>query len=150
MARHFRTPHLVSLRYSFKSYLMSTLRIDLSARRNQTEFNLRRWEELLADTTLGRELARIEGRIEADRHGHIIMSPPPGLPHSRYQSAIAHRLRILLPGGEVLIECPISTADGVRSVDVIWISSERLRASVDKSVKPQRALPLSAKAPVKF
>ncbi|MCZ7641310.1 MAG: hypothetical protein M5U12_37800 [Verrucomicrobia bacterium] len=52
---------------------MATLSITLPAQPVQTAFNLRRWEELLSDP----ELARIEGRIETDRHGHILMSPPP-------------------------------------------------------------------------
>jgi hypothetical protein len=43
---------------------MATLTIDLPAQIDQTEFNLRRWSELTADTELGRQLAKIEGRIE--------------------------------------------------------------------------------------
>jgi Uma2 family endonuclease len=105
---------------------MPALTIDLPAQDNQTEFNLRRWTELLADTALGRELARIQGRIETDRHGHIIMSPPPGYAHGRYQYKIASQLEKLLPEGIVSTECPISTADGVRAADVAWISRARL------------------------
>jgi Uma2 family endonuclease len=40
---------------------------------SQTEFNLARWEQVLADTTL----ATLSYRIETDQHGHILMSPPP-------------------------------------------------------------------------
>lgn len=32
-----------------------------------------------------------------------------------------------MPRGEVLPECPISTADGVRAADVAWASAERWR-----------------------
>ena len=46
---------------------MPTLTIELPQHQAQTADNLRRWAELLSDA----ELARIEGRIETDRHGHI-------------------------------------------------------------------------------
>ena len=49
---------------------MATLTIALRAQPAQTAFNLRRWGELLADP----ELARVEGRLETDRHGHILMA----------------------------------------------------------------------------
>ena len=93
----------------------------------QTAFNLKRWQELLEDGELARELARIEGRVETDRHGHVIvMSPPPGIPHSSYQGEITVLLHAMLPDGRVMPECPISTADGVRAADVAWVSDERL------------------------
>jgi len=117
---------------------MSSLRIELSTRPEQTRFNLRRWKELLADTELGRELARYEGRIETDRHGHIIMFPPPGYSHGGYQAEIAHLLRVHLPNGRVATECPVSTADGVRGVDVTWASHE-LRKKIDGKVLLTRA-----------
>jgi hypothetical protein len=43
---------------------------------SQTEFNLARWEQVLADTTL----AALSYRIETDQHGHILMSPPSSSP----------------------------------------------------------------------
>ncbi|MGI8604941.1 MAG: Uma2 family endonuclease [Verrucomicrobiales bacterium] len=107
---------------------MATLTIELPAQKNQTAFNLRRWSELLADSELGRDLAKVEGRIETDRHGHIIMYPPAHLPHGNYQSEIAYLLRTLLSNGRVATECPISTADGVKVADVTWISLPRLTA----------------------
>ena len=102
---------------------MATLTLELPAHKAQTAFNLRRWAELLAD----RELAKVEGRIETDRHGRIIMSPPPGPSHGSFQLEIGHRLRNLMPGGRVLTECPISTADGVKAADVAWVSPERMK-----------------------
>ncbi len=101
---------------------MATLTIALRPQPAQTAFNLRRWEELLADA----ELAKIESRIETDRHGQIIMSPPPAPRHGSYQSEIAYLLRSLIPHGRVVTECPISTADGVKAADVAWASPERL------------------------
>ncbi len=86
--------------------MVSNLTIELPAQEDQTEFNLRRWSELLADTELGRELARIEGRIETDRHGHIIMSPPAAFRHGSYQFAIAKLLNALMPNGRTRRNVP--------------------------------------------
>src|SRR5260221_9492399 len=102
---------------------MAMLLLELPPQKTQAEFNMRRWAELLSD----RELARIEGRIETDRHGHIIMSPPPAPSHGSFQAEIGHLLRNLMPPGRVLTECPISTADGVKAADVAWASPERMR-----------------------
>jgi hypothetical protein len=87
---------------------MPTLTIELPAQTAQTQFNLRRWAELLAD----RELARIEGRIETDRFGHVTLTPPPAPAHGGYQSQIGVSLDVLLTTGRVTTVCPISTADG--------------------------------------
>lgn len=109
------------------------LTIELLPQRTQTAFNLRRWEELLRDP----ELAKFEGRIETDRYGHIIMSPPPAPRHGSYQSEIAFLLRSILRTGRVLTECPISTADGVRAADVAWASPERMRELGEQSCFPR-------------
>jgi Uma2 family endonuclease len=112
---------------------MATLTIQLPPQRTQTEFNLRRWAELLAD----RELARFEGRIETDRHGHIIMSPPPAPRHGSYQLQIGALLDRCMPQGRVYTECPISTADGVKAADVAWASPERVREMGEAVCFPQ-------------
>jgi len=101
----------------------SNVTIELPSQVEQTAFNLRRWDELLADA----EIARIEGRIETDRHGHIIMSPPPAASHGSFQYRIGRLLEDLLQGGRVITECPISTADGVKAADVAWASRECVR-----------------------
>jgi len=69
----------------------------------QNAFNVARWTEILADT----RLANLPDRIETDRHGHIIMSPPPAPRHSRRQATL---LTQLVPEGVAFTECPISTA----------------------------------------
>jgi Uma2 family endonuclease len=102
---------------------MAAITIELPPQESQTALNLKRWEELLNDA----ELAKIQGRIETDRHGHIIMSPPPGANHGGFQFEIGHQLRLLLPEGRVLTECPISTADGVKAADVAWACRECLQ-----------------------
>jgi Uma2 family endonuclease len=102
---------------------MPTLTIELPEQTAQTQFNLRRWAELLAD----RELARIEGRVETDRFGYVIMTPPPAPAHGGFQTQIAIKLDRLLSTGRVMTECPISTADGVKAADVAWASPACLR-----------------------
>ena len=102
---------------------MATLTLELPSQKSQTAFNLRRWAEILAD----RQLAKIEGRIETDRHGHIIVMPPPAPRHGSLQFEIGRLLWELLRQGRVLTECPISTADGVKAADVAWASSARMQ-----------------------
>ena len=97
---------------------MATLTVELPPQKAQTTFNLRRWAEVSADP----ELARFEGRIETDRHGHVLMSPPPAPHHGSFQARIAALLDQQTRTGRVLTECPISTADGVRAADVAWAS----------------------------
>jgi Uma2 family endonuclease len=82
---------------------------------------LTRWLEVQADP----ELARWTGRIETDRHGRIVMSPPPALPHSFHQSRILQLLARLLPEGQPLTECPLLTLDGVKGIDVAWLAPGR-------------------------
>ncbi len=99
---------------------MSTLTLEMRPRHEQTEFNLRRWEEVLADP----DLRRYPGRVETDRHGRITMSPPPAPEHGRLQIEIGALLKQLLPRGVTVGECAVSTADGVKGLDVAWASRE--------------------------
>ena len=101
---------------------MSSLTIELPTQQSQTRFNLARWAEVLADPNLN----KVEGRVETDRHGYIIMSPPPAANHGFFQGEVYFVLRSLMPNGRVSTECPISTADGVRAADVAWASPECL------------------------
>ena len=111
---------------------MATLNIELPSQQDQTRFNLRRWDELLGDA----ELAKFEGRIETDRHGQIIMSPPPAPRHGTRQARITTLLSQLMPHGTVLTECPISTADGVKAADVAWASADCMRDLGNRSCFP--------------
>ncbi len=72
---------------------MSKPMIELPSQREQDAFNLRRWDELLNDLEMM--------RIETDRHGQIIMSPPPSARHGTYQSKINYALRDLLTEGQM-------------------------------------------------
>ncbi len=97
---------------------------------DQEAFNLARWEEVLNDP----DVARVEGRVETNRYGEIIMTPPPGFDHSNRQGEILLLLRSQTDGGKVLPECPISTSEGIRAADVIWISGERLKRALKGEV----------------
>jgi Uma2 family endonuclease len=103
------------------------LNIELPPHAEQVRRNLRRWAELIADPVP----ARFEGRIETDRHGHVLVSPPPSPNHGALQSEIAHLLRSLSHEGRVFTECPVSTSDGVRAADVAWASPARVAELAD-------------------
>jgi Uma2 family endonuclease len=87
---------------------------------SQTEQNLARWRELCADP----ELAKLSYRLETDRFGRIIMSPPPAFDHTRFVGKIIRFLNRLLPEGEAVAETPILTVDGVKVADAAWVSPE--------------------------
>ena len=108
---------------------MATLTIELPSRQNIAEANLRRWDELLADP----KLARLDERVETDRFGHVIMSPPPSAHHGSYQFRIGVLLDQQMRRGRVITECPVSTADGVKAADVAWASPECLQELGNKA-----------------
>ena len=103
---------------------------EMPERVSQTKFNLERWAEILTDPAL----AKLPNRIETDRHGHILMSPAPAFRHSRRQGHVIHLLNELLPGGRTLPECPVSTADGVKAIDVAWLAANRPEIAEDPQV----------------
>lgn len=94
----------------------------------QNARNLERWRELLTD----RELARVPHRIETDRLGRIIMTPPPFFEHVWRISRIIELLHELLPAGKTLSETPVSTGDGVKVMDVAWLGPDYARALEQK------------------
>jgi Uma2 family endonuclease len=96
------------------------LQLNLPNHAEAIAFNRKRWAEVHADA----ELVASPNRIETNAWGQIIMTPPPGEPHSNKQSEILYQLRTLL-GEKALVDCPISTADGVRAADVAWYSPAR-------------------------
>jgi len=79
------------------------------------------WAEICEDPVL-RDLPH---KIESDRWGHIVMSPPPDFWHGTYQTKIATLLERLLPDGIVVTECPVETSDGIKGIDVVWLSKAR-------------------------
>lgn len=101
---------------------MESFVIQLPLRSDQHAFNLKRWEELCEDP----EIQKLPNKIETDRHGNVIMMPPGSMTHGSRQYRIGTLLEASLKSGRVLVECPISTSDGVKAADVAWISRERL------------------------
>ena len=91
-------------------------KIELQPRREQ---HLARWEELGADL----ELAKLPYKIETDRLGRILMSPPPFFDHVRHVARIIELLHGHLPAGKALPETPVVTSDGVKVTDAAWISA---------------------------
>ncbi len=106
--------------------------IALPVRPDQTEFNLVRWAEVIADTSY----AALDGRFETDRYGHVVHMPPPSFRHARLQRRIASALVDQIKRGETATECPVSTADGVKAADVVWLSPEQLIQAADAVCLP--------------
>ena len=86
---------------------------------SQPDTVIARWQELVDDP----ELARWPGKVETDRFGRTIMSPPPAFGHVSYAGKIIRWLNELLPDGRALPETPVLTADGIKVPDVTWISA---------------------------
>ena len=105
------------------------LTIDLPSREEQLAFNRQRWQQVLTD----RSLSEMPHKIETNAHGLLVMNPPPSGTHSLRQGEIAYQLRSRL-GGHALPECPLSTLDGVKAIDVGWYSAERFRQVAGQSV----------------
>lgn len=78
------------------------------------------WQEVCED----RSLRNLPYKVELDRWGRIVMSPH-RKEHCAYQGEIGALLSRLLPGGRVMSECAIDTADGVKVADVAWASRRR-------------------------
>ena len=106
---------------------MSELVIDLAPDQEQTEFNFQRWAEIQDDPQWDAWI----GRLETDRHGHVMMSPHAGFDHVCYSKTIVRLLDSHLIDGAAFSECPVSTADGMRIPDVIWMSNQ-LRAKIGR------------------
>jgi Uma2 family endonuclease len=82
------------------------------------------WAEVCDDKLLN----SLPYRIETDRWGHVIMSAPPRSWHAEYQTEIAHLLRALMEHGRSIAECPVQTSEGVKAVDVVWVSQDRRKS----------------------
>lgn len=82
------------------------------------------WAEICEDKLL----ANLPYRIETDRWGHIVMSPPPRSRHAEYQGAILALLRDFMRGGRAIPEVPIQTSEGVKAIDAAWVSEERRKS----------------------
>ena len=104
--------------------------LDLPEIGDRHAFNLARWQEICADP----QVRAIEGRVESDAHGHILMSPPPAFEHSQFQYRIARLLGEQLGHDGASTECPVSTTKGIRGVDSVWISADRRKQALRSGV----------------
>ena len=118
------------------------LTIELENSAEQIAFNLKRWADVLADP----DLARLPHRIETDRHGHILMRPPPAPAHGDRESEMVFQLKTLLPHGRTITNCPVSTSDGVKAPDVAWLVPER-RSEVRSLICLTRAPEICVEVP---
>jgi len=69
--------------------------------------------------------ANVPGKIELDRWGRMVMSPPSSY-HSALQVEVASRLRSL--GGRAFVEVGVLTPAGVLVPDVAWASADFMAA----------------------
>jgi Uma2 family endonuclease len=90
--------------------------------KNQTVFNIDRWEEIGRNSML----RNWPGRVETDRYGNPIMMCYAEFSHGGKQFDIASLLQKHVPAGKVTVECPISTSEGIKLADVVWMSKKRL------------------------
>lgn len=94
---------------------------DLRVIKNRTAFNLARWGELCVDPLW----VDLEGKIETDRYGRIILTPPADPAHGGRQADLTLLLSKFAPVGKIIVECPISTSEGVKVPDLVWASKKR-------------------------
>lgn len=104
--------------------------LDIPRIKDMKAFHLKRWAEVYDDP----ELHRYPGRVETNRFGHILMMPPPGFSHTSRQSEIFRLLLGLLTAGQTLCECAVLTSDGVKGVDLAWISEGRIKRGLKGEV----------------
>ena len=90
--------------------------------KNQTVFNIDRWEAIGRDPLV----RNWPGKVETDRYGNPIMMCYSEFSHGGRQFDIGALLQKHAPDGKVTVECPISTSEGIKVADVVWLSKKRL------------------------
>lgn len=83
------------------------------------------WTDICND----KALQDLPYEVETNGQGQIIMSPH-NTDHSRYQGVILKLLLKLKPEGESIPELAVQTDDGVRVVDVAWMTIEHADAEL--------------------
>lgn len=102
---------------------------------SRAEEHQERWDELVRDPSL-RDLPY---KVETNATGQIVLTPHKA-EHSDLQEAIQDLLRTHASGGRQPPEYPITTSDGVKQADVVWMSAER-RAEMKKTGDPPTLAP---------
>jgi Uma2 family endonuclease len=77
------------------------------------------WAEVINNPLL----QNLPFKIELNKFGKLLMSPASNQ-HGHIQGRLAGILWNSLPDGEIITECSIQTADGVKVADVAWASAE--------------------------
>ncbi|MDP2902361.1 MAG: Uma2 family endonuclease [Methylovulum sp.] len=75
------------------------------------------WSEVIDNPYL----QNLPFKIELNRFGQILMSPASNR-HGNLEYRVGRALERGCPDGEIIIECSIQTADGVKVADVAWAS----------------------------
>jgi Uma2 family endonuclease len=89
----------------------------------QHALNRQVWERIVDDPRWEDTLEK----VETDRDGNLIMSPPPRTSHRLRQDHINLLLKRLLPQGGSFVEGAVSTTEGTKVADVVWYRSEQAR-----------------------
>jgi len=92
-----------------------------------------RYEKLCEDPWM----AKVDGKIEIDVWGRVMMTPPPAYKHGLLQGRLIGILAAL-GGGRVAGDTPIATSTGLFAADVTWASDAFVRAH-EREVAPQQA-----------
>jgi Uma2 family endonuclease len=96
----------------------------------QHALNRQVWEGVVDDPRWNDILEK----IETDRDGNLIMSPPPRTPHRVRQQRISALLNRLLPEGISFTEGAVSTGEGVKVADAVWYPAPLARRLEDEDV----------------
>jgi Uma2 family endonuclease len=75
------------------------------------------WEQLCED----KRFQDLPFKIETNARGQMLMTPT-ALYHGSNANRIARLLENLMGDGEVIVECAVETADGVKEADTAWVS----------------------------
>lgn len=66
-------------------------------------------------------------KVETNARNQILMSPPPHLDHSDFESQIIGLLVRLMPHGRIFPGSGVQTSNGTRIPDLTWVSTEHRR-----------------------
>jgi len=93
------------------------------------------WDDLCNDP----RFQDLPYKIELNGRGQIIMSPTTNF-HGSFAFKIGALMQKHLPDGEIIVECAVDTADGVKEADAAWVSRKRwavIRTETSSSIAPE-------------
>lgn len=92
------------------------------------------WQQICEDKTLH----NLPYKIELNKQGQIIMSPA-SIRHAFFQAEIISLLRDSMKKGKFVPEFPVETTDGIKVVDVAWLTiehSEAVKNNISSAFSP--------------